>query len=127
MPVSPTLDIHSVTVGTVTQNTLYIPLSTVTNAKTVETQALINCRAGGMFIDQNFTQNFKIHLLTKQITAQNVDGTINKKGTIKSYIKLEFKINSRKFREQFYVTGLGKQKIILGLTWLQKYNPLINW
>ena len=52
------------------------------------------------------------------ITVQNVDGTINKKGTIKSYIKLEFKINSRKFREQFYVTSLGKQMVILGFTWL---------
>ena len=71
-----------------------------------------------MFINQNFTQNFKIHPLTKLITAWNVDGTINKKGTIKSYVELEFKINSRKFREQFYVTGLGKQKIILGFTWL---------
>ena len=99
MPVSPILDIHSVAVGTITQNTLYVPLSTVTNAKTIETQALIDCGAGGMFIDQNFAQNFKIHLLTKPITAQNVDGTINKKGTIRSYIKLEFKINSRKFRE----------------------------
>ena len=80
-----------------------------------------------MFINQNFAQNFKIHLLTKPITAQNVDGTINKKWTIKFYVEQEFKINSRKFREQFYVTGLGKQKIILGFTWLQKYNPLIDW
>ena len=127
MPVSPTLDIHSVTVGTVTWNTLYVSLSTVMNAKTVETQVLIDCGAGGMFINQNFAQNFKIHLLTEPITAQNMDGTINKKGTIKSYIKLETKINSRKFREWFYVTGLGKQKIILGFTWLQKYNPLIDW
>ena len=127
MPVSPTLDIHSVTVGTIAWNTLYVPLSIVTNAKTIETQALIDCRAGGMFIDQNFTQNFKIHLLTKPITAWNVDGTINKKGTIKSYVELEFKINSRKFRKRFYVTGLGKQNIILGFTWLQKYNPLIDW
>ena len=127
MPVFPTLDIHSVTVGMFTQNTLYIPLSTVTNAKTIKTQVLIDCRAGGMFIDQNFAQTFKIHLLTKPITARNVDGTINKKGTIKSYVKLEFEINSRKFREQFYVTGLGKQKMILGFNWLQKYNPLIDW
>ena len=74
-----------------------------------------------------FAQNFKIHSLTKPITTQNVDGTINKKGTIKSYVELEFKINSRKFREQFYVTGLGKQKIILGFTWLQKYNGKIEW
>ena len=69
MPVSPTLDIHSVTVGTITQNTLYVPLSTVTNSKTIKTQALINCGANGMFIDQNFAQNFKIHLLTKATTA----------------------------------------------------------
>ena len=118
MPVSTTLDIHSVTVGMIAQNTLYVPLSTVTNSKTIITQVLINCGAGGMFIDQNFAQNFKIHSLTEPITAQNVDGTINKKETIKSYIELEFKINCRKFREQFYVTSLGKQKIILGFTWL---------
>ena len=126
MPVSPVLDIHSVTVGTIAQNTLCVPLSTVTNEKTVETQALIDCRAGGMF-DQNFAQNFEILSLNEPITAQNVDGTIIKKGTIKSYVKLGFKINSRKFREQFYITSLGKQKIILGFTWLQKYNPLIDW
>ena len=99
MPVSPTLDIHSVTVGMIAQNTLYIPLSTVMNAKTVETQVLINCGASGMFINQNFAQNFKIHLLTELIMAQNMNGTINKKETIKSYVKLEFKINSRKFRK----------------------------
>ena len=52
---------------------------------------------------------------------------LTRKEPSKSYVELEFKINSRKFREQFYVTGLGKQKIILGFTWLQKYNPLIDW
>ena len=121
MPVSPVLDIHSVTVGMITQNTPCVPLSTVTNEKTVKTQVLIDCGAGGMFIDQNFAQNFKILSLNEPITARNIDGTI------KSYVELEFKINSRKFRERFYVTGLGKQKIILGFTWLQKYNPLIDW
>jgi hypothetical protein len=25
------------------------------------------------------------------------------------------------------VTGLGKQKIILGFPWLHKYNPIIDW
>ena len=99
MPVSPVLDIHSVTVGTIARNTLCVPFSTVTNAKTIETQVLIECGAGGMFIDQNFAQNFEILSLNEPITAQNVDGTINKKGTIKSYVKLKFKFNSRKCRE----------------------------
>ena len=69
MPVSPVLDIHSVTVGMIARNTLCVPLSTVTNAKTVETQALINWGAGGMFIDQNFAQNFEILSLNEPITA----------------------------------------------------------
>ena len=69
MPVSPVLDIHSVTVGTIARNTLCVPLSTVMNAKTIETQALIDCRAGGMFIDQNFAQKFEILSLNEPITA----------------------------------------------------------
>ena len=56
-----------------------------------------------------------------------MDGTINKKGTIKNYVDLEFEIDSRKFKERFYVTGLGKQKIILGFPWLKKQNPKIDW
>ena len=51
----------------------------------------------------------------------------NKKGTIKNYVDLQFSINGKEFQEQFYVTGLGKQKAILGLPLLKKHNPEINW
>jgi len=56
-----------------------------------------------------------------------VDGTENKKGLIKSYVDLEFRLDDRKFNERFYVTGLGKQKVILGFPWLHKHNPIIDW
>jgi hypothetical protein len=56
-----------------------------------------------------------------------VDGTENKRGTINTYVNLEFSLGERKFKEQFYVTGLGEQKIIVGFPWLHKYNPIINW
>ena len=49
------------------------------------------------------------------------------KGTIKSYVNLEFKIWLENFKEQFFVTGLGKQRIILGFPWLRKHNPKIDW
>ena len=88
---------------------------------------MINCRAGEAFIDQNFTKNFEQKKSDHPLTAKNVDGMINKKGTIKRYVDLEFKIDSRKFKEWFYITGLGKQKIILGSPWLQKHNPKIDW
>jgi Reverse transcriptase (RNA-dependent DNA polymerase) len=56
-----------------------------------------------------------------------VDGTENKRGTINAYVNLEFSLGERKFKERFYVTGLGKQKIILGFPWLHKYNLNIDW
>jgi hypothetical protein len=56
-----------------------------------------------------------------------VDGTENKQGTINTYVNLEFSLGKRKFKEQFYVTGLGKQRIILGFPWLHKHNPIIDW
>ena len=61
------------------------------------------------------------------MTARNVDGTINKKEILKSYVKLKFQINLQKFKKWFYVTRLGKQKIILGFPWLHKHNPIIHW
>ena len=56
-----------------------------------------------------------------------MDGTVNKAGTIKSYVDLSFKIGDRKCQHRFYVTGLGKQRIILGFPWLQEHNPEIDW
>ena len=99
MLVSPSLDIYSVTVGNISNNTLFIPFKTVTREKNVETQAMIDCGVGGVFIDQNFTKNFKQKKLDCPLTAKHVDETINKKGTIKNYMDLEFKIDSRKFKE----------------------------
>jgi hypothetical protein len=29
--------------------------------------------------------------------------------------------------EWFYITALGDQNLILGLPWLEKHNPIINW
>jgi hypothetical protein len=93
--------------------------------RTVET--LIDSGAGGLFIDQNFAKNFNINYLDKPVKAYNVDGTKNKWGTINAYVNLEFSLGEQKFKERFCVTGLGKQRIILGFPWLHKHNPIIDW
>src|ERR1700678_2778196 len=59
--------------------------------------------------------------------ALNVNGTKNKRGTIKQYVYLTFMINGQPQTQQLFLTGLGKQKIILGFLWLQEQNPIINW
>ena len=61
------------------------------------------------------------------LQAYNVDGTENKWGTIKTYVKLDLEINGRKTNTELLVTGLGKERIILGFPWLYEHNPDINW
>ena len=58
MLVSPSLNIFSVTVGNISNNTRCIPFKTVTREKNVKTRAMIDCGAGGVFIDQNIAKNF---------------------------------------------------------------------
>ena len=56
-----------------------------------------------------------------------MDRTPNKQGTISYYVNLNFEIHGRKWKEQLLVTGLGEHRIILGLPWLRKTNPIIDW
>ena len=95
----------------------------------IETLGLIDSGAGGKFIDQNFTKEsgFKTLKLEEPLRVLNVDGTENKRGTIKDYVELNLEINRRKSLEQLMVTGLGKEQIILGFPWLTDHNPDINW
>ena len=48
-------------------------------------ETLIDSEAGGKFIDQNYARTLKLLLqkLAKPIPALNVDGTLNRKETIK--------------------------------------------
>ena len=93
------------------------------------TLGLIDSGAGGKFIDQNYAKrmNFKIHKLDALLQAYNVDGTENKRKMIKTYVILELEINGRKTLTQLMVTGLGKERIILGFPWLNEHNPDFNW
>jgi hypothetical protein len=80
-------------------------------------------------MDQNYArkQGFSLTKLEYLIMARNVDGTENKQGTIRYYTDLDLHVNGKKHTEQFLITGLGNQKVTLGLPWLWKHNPEINW
>jgi hypothetical protein len=95
----------------------------------IETQPLVDSGAGGTFMDQNYARKhgFNLTKLKYLITAQNVDRTENKQGTIRYYTDLDLQVNSKTNTERFLITGLGNKKIILGLPWLREHNPEINW
>ena len=97
--------------------------------ESIETLALIDSGAGGKFINRKYVEQLglPIQTLKKPIMARNVDGTLNKTGTITSYVDLVVKIDGRTMDIQLLVTGLGNQRIILGFPWLNKCNLDIDW
>lgn len=97
--------------------------------KTVETEALLDSGAGGIFIDRDFAiqNDLPLDTLPRMMKAQNVDGTPNKKGMITHSTDIWINIGGRRSKITCLVTGLGKETLILGLPWLRKENPTINW
>ena len=95
----------------------------------VDNKALIDSGSEGEFIDQNFARSLglKQTALKEPIKVFNVDGTRNKRGTITHYMELDLLVGERIKKLRLYVTGLGKQKVLLGFTWLRKENPDIDW
>jgi Retroviral aspartyl protease len=84
--------------------------------KIVETTTLLETGAEGKFIDQNFIWNQKIETkeLKYPIEVFNVNGTPKKWGTITKYTQLDLTINGQTQTHNLLVTGLGKQKVMLG-------------
>ena len=95
------MDIHSVLIGTIENKSISVPVSfsiePKKSNKIVEIKALIDSGAGGKFIDQNFVRNMKLKKkpLKKPIKVFNVDGTLNKKGTITHKVQLYLRIGDK--------------------------------
>ena len=93
------------------QNSLYLSIDILPNKKdeTIETKTLLDCGAGGIFLDQNFARKYNLRTtkLEQPIRARNMDGADNKQGTIQYYTDLNIKISDQTFLERFYITGLG--------------------
>ena len=85
--------------------------------------------ASGLFIDGKYAKEQRIVgiPLKEPLNVYNVDGTLNKQGTITHCARICLTIGERTTWEKFYITGLGRQKIILGLPWFRTHNPNIDW
>ncbi|KAI5115645.1 hypothetical protein M0805_009060 [Coniferiporia weirii] len=106
-----------------------IPITMTVHNQNVSTHALIDSGAEGKFIDAKFIIKHRIptKLLTHPIHVRNVDGTPNQHGTITWFTWRLIKIGRRSITTTFLVTSLGKEDVILGLLWLKRHNPTIDW
>jgi hypothetical protein len=91
--------------------------------------ALIDSGAGGNFIDEETVKQLQLTRteLRKPIAVRNVDGSHNNNGHITHRTIFDATIAGKRQTLSLLITGLGMQPIILGLPWLIKENPDINW
>ena len=130
--VPPSITIDHVQVAKIGYNTMTVSIEISgenLGQKTIKTTTLLDTGAGEKFIDQNFIQNQKIKTMESEhpIKVFNVDGIPNKWGTITKYTWLNLTINGCTRPHNLFVTGLRKQKIILGYPWFKQNNPEIDW
>ena len=92
-------------------------------------EALLDSGATGLVISSEFTkkQGFKLKKLERPMNVRNVDGLLNKEGPIEHTV--EVNIYFKRHREKTEIDVIGGQKwtMILGMLWLVRYNPEIDW
>jgi len=93
------------------------------------TNVLLDSGATDNLIDRNLIR--KLGLGTTPVKpprlVRNVDGSLNKDGTIMEMCQLWIKRGEKEIAFQFFVTSLGEDRIILSYPWFEHENPEINW
>ncbi|KAF9551572.1 hypothetical protein CPC08DRAFT_619995, partial [Agrocybe pediades] len=86
-----------------------ILFKTTGTSQIVEEEALADTGASGRFMDEEYRRRMKIPKIPvkEPLDVYNVDGTLNKKGTITHYVRILLTIGGRTKWETFYCTGLG--------------------
>ena len=71
--------------------------------------------------------NFTLCHLSNPIIAYNVDGTKNQKGTICWKTRTVLTLGDHSNPIELMILRLSKPRVILGMPWLKKWNPKIDW
>ena len=90
---------------------------------------MVDCGATALFLDNNFVKRhqLKTFALQKPIRIFNIDGTANRAGQITHFARLALMVDKQEQWTDFLVTDLGGEDIILGLPWLRRTNPQVDW
>ena len=114
--------------------TLRVTLVGKKSGHEISARALLDSRAEGIIIDQDFAtrNNLTLRTLVNPLPVINVDGTLNKRGSVKytTIQRIRIKTLDNAYHEELselYVTTLGDHDIILGTDWLHAHNPEVDW
>src|SRR6187551_743563 len=90
---------------------------------------MIDSGATALFLGKSFVTTHRINTfpLWHPIQVHNIDGTLNQAGSIMHFARLGLTVDDMETWTDFLVTELGGENVILGLPWLRKMNPQVDW
>ena len=109
--------------------TLKISLERIDNQEGITVEALLDSRAMGIVISSEFVRNqgFKLKKLERPIQVRNVDGTLNKEEPIENIVEVNLYYQGHVERTEIDMIGGQKWSVIIGMPWLARHNPEVNW
>jgi len=109
--------------------TVKIELERIDTQEGVTVEALLDSGAMGLVMSSEFVrkQGFKLKKLERLMNVRNVDGSLNKERPIEHTVKVN--IYYQEYRERTEIDVIRGQKwmVILGMPWLARHNPEIDW
>ena len=93
------------------------------------TEALLDSGVTGLVMSEKFARKhrFKRMRLERPVYVRNVDGMLNYARPIVDTVEVEIFFRGHKERTLIDVIGGQKWSVILGMPWLRRHNPEIDW
>jgi len=107
---------------------LNIGVEKVDTYEGITVKVLLDSSAIGIFMDKKMVtkHRFRLQRLERPVIIRNIDGTNNSGGAITHQIKVNVYYKNHIERMKIDIYDLERTDVILGMLWLQAYNPEIN-
>jgi len=114
---------------TLREVTVKIGLERIDMQEGVTVEALLDSGATGLVMSLEFArkQGFKLKKLERPMNVRNVDGSLNKEGSIEYMVEVNIYYQEHRKRMEIDVIRGQKWTVILGMPWLARYNSEIDW
>ena len=106
-----------------------IGLERIDTQKGITVEALLDSRTTGLVMSSEFVQKqeFKLKRLERPMYVKNIDGSLNKEGSIEHTVEVNIYYQRHRERTEIDVIGGQKWTVILGMLWLACHNSEIDW